>query len=211
VDILLTLIYVANEAYLNHDRTTLEILSHFNVYQAVSLEGGAAYDEIAKYTKMPVGIVKRYLRHAFTLRIFEQRDGRVFHTAASAYAAQSNHLKAWVSHCTDEIIRATIHEVETIENGDVNGVNTCAWLRVFDPCRKHDYQNMFDYMENDDVGGEERWRERRFGEAMKYYTSDAGFQTANIHDCFDWSSFGVATIVDVSRTVIDSPAELTNS
>jgi hypothetical protein len=148
---------------------------------------------------MPISIVKRFLRHAFTLRIFSEKDGRVVHTAASAYAAQSAYLKAWVGHCTDEISAASIHEVKAIEEGDVNDVSTCAWLRAFDPGHKHGYQNMFDHLANDSNGGPKGWRERRFGEAMKYYTGDSGFQTANIHDCFDWSSLGIATIVDVSK------------
>ena len=177
----------------------MEILSHFDVYQAVPVERSASYEEIAERTQMPISIVKRYLRHAYGLRIFKEVNGRVAHTAASAYAGTSQHLKAWVGHCTDEISAASIHEVETIKHGDVNDVLTSAWLRAFDPKRALGYQNMFDHIAREGEGKQKGWRERRFGEAMTYYTSDAGFQTSNIHECFDWDSLGSATIVDVSH------------
>jgi transcription initiation factor IIE alpha subunit len=71
-------------------------LNHFDVFKAVPLDGSATYEEIAIRTGIPVDIARRYLRYAFTLRIFEERDGRVHHTAASAEGATSKYLKSWV-------------------------------------------------------------------------------------------------------------------
>lgn len=167
------------------------------MYQAVALDGSSSYEEIAERTTVPISIVKRYLRHAFGLRVFAEEDGRVVHTAASAYAARSQYLKAWVGHCTEDLSPASIHEVETIKKGDVNDVTTCAWLRAFDPGHARGYQNMFEHIAGEGEGERKGWRERRFGEAMTYYTSDAGFQTSNIHLCYNWVSLGTATIVDV--------------
>ena len=168
------------------------------MYGAVPIDGSASYEEIAQRANIPVSIARRYLRHAFGLRIFREDQGRVVHTAASAYSANSAHLRAWVGHCTEDISGASIHEVEAIEQGDVEDVTTCAWLRAFDAGHKLGYKNMFDHIANEGDGAQKGWRERRFGEAMTYYTGDAGFQTSNIHNCFDWDSLGDATIVDVS-------------
>jgi hypothetical protein len=93
---------------------------------------------------------------------------------------------------------SSIHEVEAINRyGDGSDVTTAAWALTFYPNEKNGWKTIFDQMANEGEGENKGWKERRFGEAMAYYTADSGFQTSNIHNCFDWDSLGDATICDV--------------
>jgi hypothetical protein len=72
------------------------VLNHFDVFKAVRLDSSATYEEISARTGIPLDVARRYLRYAFTLRIFEEKDGRVFHTAASAEGVTGQYFKSWV-------------------------------------------------------------------------------------------------------------------
>src|SRR4051812_22008115 len=81
------------------DAACINVLNYFNFWDAVPLDGTASYAEIAKHTKLPEEIVVRFIKHAATLRIFEETEvgkssSLIKHSFRSAPLARNKGLRA---------------------------------------------------------------------------------------------------------------------
>ncbi len=103
---------------MNQDPLTCDVLNEFNFWDAVPLNGSASYAEIAKATQLPEQIVRRYLRHAFTLFIFaEEGPGtdRVVHSASSAYVVRHPNMRSLIGHTMQDNRPASVAGVDALK------------------------------------------------------------------------------------------------
>ena len=78
---------------------TIDVLNQFDFFSAVPLGGSATYSEISSATNLPESVVRRMLRHAFTMRLFtatESGSESVKHTATTAYLAKTPAMRSMI-------------------------------------------------------------------------------------------------------------------
>lgn len=49
---------------------TIDVLNQFDIFSAIPLGGFATYSEISRTINLPESVVRRTLRHTFTMRLF---------------------------------------------------------------------------------------------------------------------------------------------
>ena len=77
---------------------------------------GATFDEIASLTGLKVSTLKRVIRHAITLYIFEECPrGTVRHNAASLYLAKTPEMRQWVGMVMEELWPAATKLADALE------------------------------------------------------------------------------------------------
>ena len=184
----------------------LDVLNQFSIFTAVPLGKSASYKEIAQKASLPENVVRRILRHAFTMRIFAEAppgSGKVVHTATSAHAARVPGFKNWLSHSLEEVRPGTFYVPEALRlysgNGKLTEEITESGLSLADLDKTGSPTTFWDYLKHYQKGEEEGFRATRFAGAMRMA---AGSSTISVQDVvkdgFDWKSVGDATIVDVS-------------
>jgi hypothetical protein len=179
---------------LKYDQAALAVLNDFNVWDAVPLHGSASYFDIASKTGVPEDLLRRVLRHTMTLRIFtETEQGELCHTATSATAVRRPALKSWIGHMVEEGGPAALKFVENIKKyGDGDGEpGRSPAATAFFPGQEKE-KTVFEWMEEGDG-----WRMKRFGEAMKYASTNRVLHDSRVNQGFDWEALGEATVVDV--------------
>jgi hypothetical protein len=187
----------------------LDILSSFQVFEAVPLEGSASYSEIASKTGIPEDMARRIIRHSMTQRIFAETapgSNQVVHTATSALFLKNPKWHSWVGHNLDEVNRASTYMTDSIRRfGDGNGEpGLCAATLALCPDIPKE-TSWFQWAATDGEGDKKGWRMHRFSEAMEVISTGQN-ATAAVHGGFDWKSLpSGGTIVDVSLLVPHPP------
>lgn len=86
----------------------LKAISHLDIATIVPLGGQISFEEISTRTGLPVQMVRRFLRHAMTMRIFrELESGMVAHTKASR-ALTVPHMNDWLKVGSEEVWPASV-------------------------------------------------------------------------------------------------------
>lgn len=161
---------------------------HFKIAEAVPLDHGATFAQIAEERSVDEDLLKRVLRHAMTNRIFhEPEPGLVVHNSVSALLARSKSLNDWVGYTCDETYPASAKLVEAHEKyGNSQKPNESAYSIAFDTDKP-----MFSYLtEHPD-------REQRFANTMVEMTSTEGYGVHHLVEGYNWEGIGKATVVDV--------------
>ncbi|KAH7355756.1 O-methyltransferase-domain-containing protein [Pyrenochaeta sp. MPI-SDFR-AT-0127] len=187
------------------DTSCLNILNQFDFWNAVPTDGEASYEEIAKYTKLPVEVVSRVLDHAITMRFFAKPSPiatSVKHTSRSAALAKDSGLSALVQMVLDEtgppmfllpeaLRRYSQGKTEITKNMKETAFKLChsggAW---------GNYENSWDFIENDGEGDKKGWRQRNFVKFMAYIKDLFGTEGI-VLDAIDWEGAGNVTVVDL--------------
>jgi hypothetical protein len=131
-----------------------------------------------------------------TRRTFcEPTRGYVAHTANSAAVVKDSSLSAWIGHNIDEVGRALSWQVKALDKwGDTEDPSKAALCLATE---LPEGGTFFEFLQNDNEGGEKGWRAKRFGLAMTAMSKTGAFSSTHIHTGFDWASLGEATMVDV--------------
>lgn len=186
---------------------TLDILNQFHIFSAVPLGGSATYEEIAQKTSLPESIVRRILRHAFTLRLFAEApigSGRIVHTAATAYAAKTPLMRSWLDHELQEARLGTFYAPESLRQYSLGKENlseeiTESGFAVADIDRTGHPTSYWEYLKHTPEGKPDGFRAKRFAEAMGMAAVASGISPQSVVKLgFDWASLGEVTVVDVS-------------
>jgi hypothetical protein len=191
------------------DAACLNVLNQFDFWNAVPVGGEATFEEIAKYTELPLEAVSRIIDHAVTMRFFAKPSPTatsVKHTSRSAAIAKDSGLAALVQMVLDEtgppmfllpeaLRRFSQGKPEITKNMKETAFKLChsggAW---------GDYENSWEFIENDGEGQNKGWRQRNFVKFMAYIKDL--FQTESIIlNAVDWKAAGDVTVVDVSSSI----------
>lgn len=194
--------YIRNEAFVvrcdqtKHDVSVLSILNHYDVWNAVPVDGTISYDDLSKKIGLPRNCIHRVLRHAMTRRNFcEPAHGYVAHTANSAAVVKDSSVSAWIGHSIDEVGRALSWQVKALDIwGDTEDPSKSALCLTTE---LPEGDTTFEFPQNDGEGGEKGWTVKRFGLAMTSMNKTGVFSSTHLRTGFDWSSLGEATQVDV--------------
>lgn len=181
----------------------LDVLQAFKVWNAVPVHGSASYSDMAAKTGLHESLLRRILRFAMDVHIFDEiklpsGEIQVVHTATSRVPVDSPRAQDYIGHNTDDCGRAAAMMVETIKKyGDGEGApGRSAMANAWFPDQSPD-KTFFEFVEEDGEGDEKGWRERRFMGAMSFLSNDEAFDMSHVHTAFDWDSLGAATVVDV--------------
>lgn len=187
----------------------VDVLNQFDFFSAVPIDGSATYASISAFTKLPESVVRRILRHAFTLHLFAETSpgsGQVVHTAATAYMVKQPLMCSWVGMNCEEVSKGCVTVPEALRayslgKGQITQKpGECPTGRAFwNKEGQHPEKTVFDWFEEDGEEAAKGWRERRFGKAMHALAGTTTVTPEQILRGMDWSGLGEATVVDVSR------------
>lgn len=183
------------------DFVSRHALDFLRIYDIVPVDETRTYDQIAVQTepRIPTKTVRRILRHAITQRIFcEPQPGIVAHTSVSRLIAED----------------VTIRDYYGLKCQDVWPAAT----RVVDALSRWPHLTGQEHTGYVLVHGKPRWemlaedpaRQAKYDNAMRPFSNDRTFSTAQVVEGFDWEALRKATIVDVGGgmgTVSKSLAE----
>ncbi|KAF1808284.1 S-adenosyl-L-methionine-dependent methyltransferase [Eremomyces bilateralis CBS 781.70] len=194
---------------LKHDMMVIGVLSEFDFYSAVPVDGSATYVQISEATGLPTDVVRRILRHAFTMRLFaESSPGSddIIHTASSAVVVKTPELASWIIHNTEEVGAGCVQLPEALRRytagkdqmTDKPG-QAASSLALYNPDSKPELaeKSFFQFVAEDGEGERKGWREERFGQAMQSAAVNTAIDPPGLLKLVDWASFGNATLVDV--------------
>ncbi|KAL2802260.1 O-methyltransferase-domain-containing protein [Aspergillus granulosus] len=95
---------------------SLHVISHFDIAQAVPLEGSVSFSDLAEKVGLSKLNVARFVRRTAIDRIFvEVEPGFVAHTATSALLATDPQMQALVAHMSEEAFPASAKIVDALE------------------------------------------------------------------------------------------------
>ncbi|OTA94552.1 hypothetical protein M434DRAFT_10624 [Hypoxylon sp. CO27-5] len=189
------------------DAAALNVLNYFDFWSAVPLDGSASYAEIAQRVSLPEDVVKRILKHAVSLRIFEETEpgkssSRIRHNSRSAALARSSGLRALVSTILDDagaptmILNEALNRYSRGKPELTQNMNETAFALFHKGGQFGGYENSWDLLENDGEGEKKGWRQRNFVEFMRYIKEIFHMEELVLH-AHDWKAVGKATVVDV--------------
>lgn len=72
-----------------NDALSLQAVYHFKLATSFPINGAATYAELSAACGLNQIDLRRLVRHAMTNHIFQERDGKVVHTAASRILAEN--------------------------------------------------------------------------------------------------------------------------
>ncbi|KAF1847026.1 S-adenosyl-L-methionine-dependent methyltransferase [Cucurbitaria berberidis CBS 394.84] len=187
------------------DTSCLNILNQFDFWNAVPVGGQASYEEIAKYTKLPLEVVSRVLDHAITMRFFVKPSPTatsVLHTSRSAALAKDSGLSALVQMVLDEtgppmfLLPEALRRFSQGKPEITKNMKETAFKLCYSGGAWGDYENSWDFIENDGEGEKKGWRQRNFVKFMAYIKDLFGTEGI-VLDAIDWKAAGDVTVVDL--------------
>jgi hypothetical protein len=188
------------------DAACLNILNQFDFWKAVPVDREATFEEIAKYTKLPLEVVSRVIDHAVTMRFFAKPSPTatsVKHTSRSAALAKDPGLSALVQTVLDETGPPMLLLPEVLRRYSQGKPELTKDMKetAFKLCHSGgawgDYENSWDFIEKDGEGEKKGWRQRNFVKFMAYI-KDLFHTESIVLDAVDWKAAGDATVVEVS-------------
>lgn len=172
------------------DVSVLQVIYRFRLAQAVPLEGGATYEQIAATTGLTEHRVSSILRQAAMNKIFyEDHPNHVVHTAISAILVRDPVMRDWVGHFTEEGYPTNAKWSEAMQKyPNSQELNEAPFAVAFD---YKEPGGFFQYL-----AGQEEPQKRFFG-AMKGVGMAPGVDYGHLANGYDWENLGKATVVDV--------------
>jgi hypothetical protein len=197
------------------DAACLNVLNYFNFWDAVPLDGTASYADIATHTKLPEEVVRRFVQHAATLRIFEETEpgkssSRVKHSFRSAPLARSKGLRALLTTTLDlsggplMMLHYALERYSVGKPALPKNINETSFALLYSGGQYGKFKNTWEMLENEGEGEKKGWRQREFTVFMDYLKEIFGLESV-VLNAYDWSALGKAKIVDVSCTLSPQP------
>ncbi|KAF2742604.1 S-adenosyl-L-methionine-dependent methyltransferase [Sporormia fimetaria CBS 119925] len=216
IESLMDMIYLTqgpNESIFNYahsampDAACINILNYFNFWDAVPLHGTATFQEIASHVSLPVDVVKRLVRHATTLRIFEETapgksTSEIRHSFRSAPLARSKGLRALLLTTLEMSggpLMALHFALERYSKGKDHlpkNIDETAFSLLYSGGKFGTFKNTWEMLEEDGEGERKGWRQREFTVFMDYLKEIFGLEGV-VKNAYDWESVGKAKVVDI--------------
>ncbi|KAI0469792.1 S-adenosyl-L-methionine-dependent methyltransferase [Xylariaceae sp. FL0804] len=165
----------------------LQGISRWKIAPMVPTRGQTSFADIAKQTGVQEQTIQRLLRHAMTMRVFQEVEpGQVAHTQASKAILQPS-VADWLSSGAEDFWPAATRMVDAIEKwGDSQEPNHTAFALANNTDR-----SIYD------VVGSDPARSARFAGCMNAFTASSAHDLSYALDYYDWASLGQARVVDV--------------
>ena len=96
---------ISTKAINPNDVLSLRAVYHYNVFSKFPLGGSASYDELAAKCGVNTIDLRRLLRHAMTNHIFQEKEGRVEHTAATRVLLENEMIRNIMGIMTEEMFQ----------------------------------------------------------------------------------------------------------
>jgi hypothetical protein len=184
----------------------IDVLNQFDFFLAIPLGSSATYSEISRATNLPESVVRRILRHAFTMRLFaatEPGSESVVHTATTAYLAKTPAMRSMIGHQTEETRAGSLHFAESLRKYSAGKSKFTeevleSGFSIADIDRTGHPVDYWAYAKVTPEGKPAGFREKRFAEAMQAAAGGSSAPTELLRDNFDWASLEEGTVIDVS-------------
>ena len=173
------------------DISVLQVIYHFKVAQAVPLDGGATYTEIAAKTGLSLHRATSVIRQAMTNKIFhEDKLNHIVHTATSAVLVKDPVMWDWVGFFVEESYPASASWTKAmVRYPNSQEPSEAPFAVAFE---KSVPQSLFKYLADNEVP------QARFFGAMRAVGMAPGQRHHHIANGYAWDKLGSATVVDVS-------------
>lgn len=190
--------------------SVLNVLNHFDVWNAVPLDGDASYEEIAAKVKLPVEAIARVLDHAVTLRLFALVDPtspapRVKHTSRTAPMVRDPDTMSLIATTLDSNGPPVLALARALDKWAVGqdalpkDTGKLAFNLAYSGGLWGKYDTLWDLIENDGEGERKGWRQAEMVGTMRFVK-----KTLDLDDILvkatDWANPAGAHVVDVSTT-----------
>lgn len=196
------------------DAACLQVLNYFNFWDAVPLHGSASFADIAKHTRLPEDVVRRLLKHAISLRIFEESESgkptsQIRHSFRSAPLARSAGLRALLYTTLDisgpplMVLAQALERYSVGKESLPKNINETAFALQYSGGQFGKFTNTWDLLENDGEGEKKGWRQREFTVFMDYLKEMFGLEGVVLNS-YNWESLGKAKVVDASTLKLSS-------
>ena len=201
------------------DSATLNILNHFNFWDAVPLQGDASFEEISKSVRLPQEVVQTVLRYAMNNRIFEMVDltnaaSRIRHTSRSAVMVREKSMRFIVSLTIDglggplAVLNRSLEKYFLGKTELSNEISETPFGMLYNeggPLGK--FKDYYDFLDRDGEGEKKGWRQRDMVDSLRLAKEKMGAESALIGS-LDWAGAGKATVVDVSSSTSFVPSQI---
>lgn len=156
----------------------IQFLDAYQIYRFVPSEGATTYADIANATGVEEDLIKRFLRHAMTMHIFDENEGgKVINTARSRSIADNPLIPDAIKLHTKELSVAGSKNLDAIKKwGNSAKPNETGHNLAFDS-----YGTFFDTLMQDPG------RITYYNRAMQFATSNDSWNVQYVQDLFDWS------------------------
>lgn len=173
------------------DIAALQVIYRFKLGQAVPLDGGATYEEVAAETGLTEHRVSSIIRQAAMNKIFcEDRPNHVIHTAMSKLIITDSLMWDYVGHYTEECFpTVTKMAPALLKYPKSEELHETPFSMAFDYYKPGGF---FQYT------NEHADSQKRFFNVMREVGMAPGVDYRHVAKGYDWEGLGNATVVDVS-------------
>ncbi|TLD09724.1 hypothetical protein PspLS_11350 [Pyricularia sp. CBS 133598] len=198
----------AQVVYGSIDVLILGLLQQLDFFNAVPLGGSATYEDVSGHTKLPESLVRRILRYAMTMRLFAEKEPNsdsIVHTGITAHAVRSPEFQAWLWHIS--IVQPAFHILPDVlrklyvdgSRQEVSETELESAFCILDPDRTGKPTTHFEFLQREQPGRPQGWREAMFSQAMSSGRHMPGLHLEQlVRSSFDWAGLGTgATVVDI--------------
>ncbi|KAL8972203.1 MAG: hypothetical protein Q9197_002893 [Variospora fuerteventurae] len=185
------------------DYLTLSVLSHWNIFSAVPLDGEISYADLAAKVGLAEERLRRFIRQAMTNHVFtESRPGFVAHTATSAVPARIPSFRWFMEHNAEDGGPAYPKVITALEKwGASDQPAESGFGLAFGLDAQDGKDSVFRFVAEDGEGEKKGFRMKRIGNAMEGMKGDGAYNVGHAQQGFDWASLGDATVVDLGGSV----------
>ena len=173
------------------DLASLQVIYRFKLGQAIPLDGGATYSEVAERTGLTEHRVSSVIRQAALNYIFcEDRPNHVVHTSISKHMITDPKMWAYLGHYTEENFPSTAKVAQTLSKYPKSEeLHETSFCEAFDYSKAGGF---FQYMK------ENPEPQARFFDVMREVGDAPGVDYRHVVKGYDWEGLGTATVIDVS-------------
>ena len=173
------------------DISVLQVIYRFKLAQAVPLDGGATYAQIAEKTGLSEHRVSSVIRQAMTNQIFHEDSlNHVVHSAMSAILVKDPVTWDWVGYFVEEAYPSSARWTEAmLRYPNSQEPSESPFAVAFSDTAP---EGFFKYLSENKV------TQARFFGAMKGVGTAPGLQHHHVANGYAWGRLGSATVVDVS-------------
>ncbi|KAH8703679.1 O-methyltransferase-domain-containing protein [Talaromyces proteolyticus] len=170
------------------DNAAQQCIYHFNILQAIPLEGGATYAEISAKVGLAERKIKTLVRKAAINRMLrEDVPDHVVHTAASALLVRNRSMMDYYGFFVEQMFPTSAKLAEALEKyQDSTAAEDTAFGLAFNT-----KETLFQFLE------QRPELQARFAGAMEGVGKDPSQSQRHVITGYPWAELGEATVVDV--------------
>ena len=174
------------------DALGLRVVYHYNIANAVPLNGTASYAEIAAASGLKESLCRRFVRLAMSNNIFDEdrQTKRVRHTAASRRLATNSGLRDVVGLELEDLAPASSKLIDVwAKHGQDSGEPSESAFSLYNETNQPFFAVLASQPE----------RARRFGCALQFFVKGESWDLKHLLRGFDWASVDHAggVVVDI--------------